>query len=94
MNTKYRRHTDPNGRYDQNEIKRNKRKPSRLFKISNTRFIIVRITGTDLCDGRSYLSANLCSFLGALRLLKPPSYTGYKAHGRSDLLNDNLLTKV
>ena len=22
--TKYRRHTDPNGRYDQNELKRNK----------------------------------------------------------------------
>ena len=25
MFTKYRRHTDPNGRYDQNEIKQNKR---------------------------------------------------------------------
>ena len=24
LNTKYRRHTDPNGGYDQNEIKRNK----------------------------------------------------------------------
>ena len=25
IKTKYRRHTDPNGRYDQNEIKRNKK---------------------------------------------------------------------